>query len=184
MGAAGRGVTDIRVDFHLAQVPSAQLARLGQAYTGLYARLWDEDEGMMQRRAELLGSPGLGRRATGESLDLGPLAELRERLPVRVRLAGVSYRVLDLDGELIAHATTCPHALGPLEDASVKEGCIRCPWHGYEFDLRSGLSSDGRRLRLPVAPRVRVDPESGRVTLETRAPPRSAPLPRRPGLGF
>ena len=28
--------------------------------------------------------------------------------------------------------------LGPLEEAAVEDGCVRCPWHGYRFDLRTG----------------------------------------------
>ena len=32
----------------------------------------------------------------------------------------------------------CPHQGGPLGDGEVCEGKIRCPWHGYKFDLKSG----------------------------------------------
>ena len=64
--------------------------------------------------------------------------------------------MLELDGELVAHAAVCPHWLGPLDAASLEDGALRCPWHGYRFDVRSGCNLDGRRLRLPPAPRVRV----------------------------
>jgi nitrite reductase/ring-hydroxylating ferredoxin subunit len=47
----------------------------------------------------------------------------------------------------------------------VEDGCVRCPWHGYRFDLRTGLSADGRGLRLAPAPEVRVDPGTGAVRL-------------------
>jgi nitrite reductase/ring-hydroxylating ferredoxin subunit len=56
------------------------------------------------------------------------------------------------DGALVAHGTICPHWLGPLEDAVPQNGRLRCPWHGYLFDVRTGTSVDGRGYRL--APRL------------------------------
>ena len=72
-------------------------------------------------------------------------------------LAGERIRVVELGGELVAHATRCPHWLGPLEDAPLEDGCVSCPWHGYRFDVRTGRSADGRRLRLAPAARIEVD---------------------------
>jgi nitrite reductase/ring-hydroxylating ferredoxin subunit len=45
-----------------------------------------------------------------------------------------------------------------------EDGCLRCPWHGYRFDVRTGENLAGKRLRLPPAPRVEIDGDS-RVTL-------------------
>jgi nitrite reductase/ring-hydroxylating ferredoxin subunit len=64
----------------------------------------------------------------------------------------------------VAHATLCPHRLGPLHECAVEDGALRCPWHGYRFDVRTGESLSGRRLRLPPAPRVEIDGDS-RVVL-------------------
>ena len=32
----------------------------------------------------------------------------------------------------------CPHQGGPLGEGTVCDGALRCPWHGYDFDLKSG----------------------------------------------
>lgn len=32
----------------------------------------------------------------------------------------------------------CPHQGGPLTEGTVCDGAIRCPWHGYDFDLATG----------------------------------------------
>jgi len=68
-------------------------------------------------------------------------------------------RSLELkDGALVAHGTICPHWLGPLEDAVPQNGRLRCPWHDYLFDVRTGTSADGRGYRLAPTRRVMVDP--------------------------
>ena len=153
--------TQVEVGFHLPGVPPQRREQLGLSYVALYTRLWDEDETMMRRRQRELD------RARAEPtgpLCLGREDELRKQLPLCVELAGRRWRVLEHGGELLVHAASCPHMLGPLEQAEPEAGQIRCPWHGYAFDLRSGRSTDGRGLRLPRAPRVEVD-AAGEVRL-------------------
>lgn len=48
-----------------------------------------------------------------------------------VTFAGARFRIVELDGALVANAATCPHWSGPLDEAPVLDGCVRCPWHGY-----------------------------------------------------
>jgi nitrite reductase/ring-hydroxylating ferredoxin subunit len=66
------------------------------------------------------------------------------------RLAN-AMREVEVDGVRIRHATVCPHLGGPLDDAPMEDGCIRCPWHGYRFDLRTGRDAGGGTLRLDIA---------------------------------
>ncbi|UCE86283.1 MAG: Rieske (2Fe-2S) protein [Deltaproteobacteria bacterium] len=163
--------TGIRVEFRVPDVAPQHAADLGAAYVRLYTRLWDEDESMMVERQARLAERPRRSGADPEPLDLGPLDSVRARLPLRVAWGGRSYRVVDVDGELRAHATVCPHWLGPLDAASVEaDGSVRCPWHGYRFDVRTGRSCDGRALRLDRAPRVCVDPETSRVRLDRASP--------------
>ena len=158
----GEHETAIRVEFLVPEVSPERRAALGAGYRALYAKLWDEDEGMMRRRQALLDAQRRPQRR-GEALELGSLADVRAKLPLDVTLDGRPFRVVELDGTLVAHSTVCPHWLGPLE-AGVREGSvIACPWHDYRFDLRTGRSCDGRGLRLGPAPSVRI--ENGRVSL-------------------
>jgi nitrite reductase/ring-hydroxylating ferredoxin subunit len=155
--------TQIEVEFLLPCIPPERRDGLGRAYLRLYALLWDQDQGMMSRReAQLAAKPEPRPR---DPVGLGPLAALRARLPLVVEVGGRGFRVLELEGELFAHATECPHLRGPLEEAALEGGCLRCPWHGYRFDPRTGRSADGRSLRLAPAPRVVIDPESSEVQL-------------------
>jgi nitrite reductase/ring-hydroxylating ferredoxin subunit len=94
--------------------------------------------------------------AAGE-LPLGPAAELRARAPLVVEAGGVPVRIVAVGDALYAHAAVCPHWGGPLGEPEDGGVCVRCPWHGYRFDVRDGRSADGRRLRLAFARRVEVD---------------------------
>lgn len=37
----------------------------------------------------------------------------------------------------------CPHQGGPLGEGSIENGCLRCPWHGWDFDPLTGKSPGG-----------------------------------------
>jgi len=76
---------------------------------------------------------------------------------LRLRHDGHELRLVELDGEVLAVPTICPHLGGPLDDAAVEAGCVTCPWHGYRYDLRSGRCVSGKPLVLEPLPRVVVD---------------------------
>jgi nitrite reductase/ring-hydroxylating ferredoxin subunit len=162
--------TRIRVEFWLPNVPAAQANVIGAGFIDLYHRLWDEDETMMRERETRLREHAKRRDQTLPAKHpLGSLSELHRRLPMTVDTPRGRQRIVEANGELIAHSAICPHLLGPLTeevdavtapDADGPPACqVRCPWHGYRFDIRSGRSVDGRSLRLPPAPRLEIDPE-------------------------
>jgi nitrite reductase/ring-hydroxylating ferredoxin subunit len=160
--------TRIRVEFDAPGIAPELAAKVGDAYLRLYSRLWDEDEAMMMRRQAILDERG-GRLPLeprgGAGVPLGSLAELRNRLPLLVRVAGCELRLIELDGEIRAHPTVCPHRGGSLGEATIDDGCLTCPWHGYRYDLRSGRCVNGHRFRLGPLPQVRFDPASGDAAL-------------------
>ena len=141
------------VDFFVPGIAAAARTRAGDAYAALYARLYDEDERMMVRRQRELDTraqlPPLPRAHA--AVNLGPAAALTALLPLDVTVGARRYRVTDAAGRLCAFALTCPHALGPLDDAPIVAGHVTCPWHGYRFDVHTGRCADaGATCHLPV----------------------------------
>jgi len=154
--------TQVTVEF-LVRPTAGNLAAIGSRYVDIYKRLWDQDEAMMIRRESVLSRRRGSKHPVPRSKVLGSLAEVRERLPLLVTFGPETFRIIELDGKLTAHGVTCPHWLGPLDQTVIVDGCIKCPWHGYRFEVRTGRSADGHNLSLPRPPRVIVTDE--RVSL-------------------
>ena len=143
--------TGVVVDYHVPEADPDRLAMIGAAFVAIYERLWDEDEAMMvAREAALAPRPQAATR-----VDLGPEAALA--LPLMFDCGDGRFRLVRHDGQLLAHSAICPHWLGPLDGTIDGDGGITCPWHGYRFDVGSGRSCDGRRLRLATAPRIGIE---------------------------
>jgi len=86
-----------------------------------------------------------------------PAAELEPGDRKLIEVGGISIGVFNVDGEYHALNNVCPHQLadlcaGPITgtttsdevgefDEWVRDGeIIRCPWHGWEFEIASGES--------------------------------------------
>ena len=63
-----------------------------------------------------------------------------------------------LEGELFALDETCPHRGGPLHAGLLERGVVLCPWHQWQFDLRTGCSPVNPLSRVRVYA-VRVEGE-------------------------
>ena len=51
--------------------------------------------------------------------------------------------ITKVDGHCYALDNVCPHQGGPLGQGYVDGGKLVCPWHGMQFDPRTGKSDDG-----------------------------------------
>jgi 3-phenylpropionate/trans-cinnamate dioxygenase ferredoxin subunit len=108
--------------------------------------------------------------------DVGSLDELERTGHVVGRVGGREIGVvLGPDGKPRALRNRCPHhgaplCLGDVIDrleapapgryAASGQAVLRCPWHGWEFDLEQGTCLDEPSLRVAIYP-ARV--ENGRV---------------------
>ena len=100
-----------------------------------------------------------------------PVAQAEEIPPggrKLVRVGAAEVGLFNVGGVLRAYRNACPHAGAPVCAGRVSgtsmpsavyeyvyglEGCIlRCPWHGWEFDLRSGRHIVDPRNRLKEVP--------------------------------
>ncbi len=68
----------------------------------------------------------------------------------RVQVEGNDIALFNVNGTFHAVGAVCPHEEGPLYEGEVEGESIVCPWHGYDFDVRSGQCSVDSELRVPT----------------------------------
>ena len=149
---AGGITVDVR--FYVPQPPATpeQGAMILAYLQAQYATLYDEDEALMLGRQEALDERRSPRpESAPECADLGPEASLDRGAVHEAALGRGTVLVRHTAAGWAAHAARCPHALAPLKHAAVDEGNgITCPWHGYRFDLATGMEVQGRCGALPL----------------------------------
>ncbi|MBM7565863.1 Rieske (2Fe-2S) protein [Paenibacillus sacheonensis] len=108
-------------------------------------------------------------------------ASIVDGKPMIVEIQGRSIGVYRIKGELFALHNYCPHAGAPLCKGAVegtalgsnvyeytfgrKGEIVRCPWHGWEFDIKSGISLHDPAVR---AKSYKVVVEEGKVGIVLR----------------
>lgn len=134
-----------------------------EEYIKTYSKLYDEDLWMMATRQHELDrlknrkSPDSLAELNTTSINLGQKARVEQTLPIHFTLKGHPYRLIKLKDELIAHSSTCPHMLGPLQNTDVKNGLVECPWHGYQFDVKTRECTTGQKCKLAPAPSIKEE---------------------------
>jgi len=74
------------------------------------------------------------------------------------------------DGDAFsAMSNVCAHQAGPLGEGRIIDGCVTCPWHGYQYDPASGQSPPPHTEKIPTY-ELRVEGDRLMLSLEARAP--------------
>lgn len=65
------------------------------------------------------------------------------------RLLARRFAMLRRGEGIIAFDADCKHMRAPLETGNLTGNILRCPWHGWEYDLQTGacLTKPGMDLR-------------------------------------
>ena len=84
------------------------------------------------------------------------LPEVPPGTGLAVYAGGVDIALFNLDGEIVAIGSECPHQSGSLGDGQLDGEIVTCPLHGWEFDARTGGCMTVPGELVPRFP-VRVD---------------------------
>jgi nitrite reductase/ring-hydroxylating ferredoxin subunit len=74
--------------------------------------------------------------------------------------------LFNVEGTFYALDGICPHQGGPLGKGSLAGCIVTCPWHGFQFDVRTGQHQTSKSL---VHPRFAVKVEGGGVWVDVEA---------------
>ena len=150
--------TQVLVKFFIPDIEGKKIDKLAQLMTSLYTQLWDEDEAMMQQRHKRLHEQRDDCRERVVGIEASIRSKLARGDAVTFQVKRREYQVAEVDERLVAISTICPHLMGPLLSIDTQEGLVRCPWHGYQFDINSGqcVFPEHVDCALPAAPELNV----------------------------
>ncbi|MDI3331736.1 MAG: Rieske (2Fe-2S) protein [Micrococcus sp.] len=104
-----------------------------------------------------------GPRDWTDVLDEAGLAPGGHRL---VPAGDVSVLLVRDDGAITALDNVCSHMGGPLQEGTIADGCVTCPWHGSTFRLEDGSIVRGPASVPQPAYEARV--QDGRIQVRAR----------------
>ena len=73
-----------------------------------------------------------------------PVAKVADLKPGEGKTVTVGDRevaLFNVGGKFYAVDNTCPHRGGPLGEGVLEGNIVTCPWHGWQFDATTGISS-------------------------------------------
>jgi len=69
---------------------------------------------------------------------VGKTSDLKPGQAKTVEVNGVAVAVFNAGGAYYAIEDACSHVGGPLSEGAVEGATVTCPWHGAQFDLKTG----------------------------------------------
>jgi len=94
------------------------------------------------------------------------IRELRARIAM---VGGERIAVFRHEDRISCVSNVCQHQNGPLGEGKIVDGCITCPWHGYQYLPESGQSPPPFTEKIPT---FNVQVKTGRVFVQrTPNPP-------------
>ena len=107
-------------------------------------------------------------------IDLGPASSIPDTRAIVVCPKGreriAVFRHAD---SLSAVSNVCAHQGGPLAEGQIIDGCITCPWHGYQYRPATGQSPPPYTEKIPTY-ELRIN--AGRVLLNPEPLPPGTPV--------
>jgi nitrite reductase/ring-hydroxylating ferredoxin subunit/DMSO/TMAO reductase YedYZ heme-binding membrane subunit len=98
-----------------------------------------------------------GTLASGGWLAVGAPRDIPDRGARIVRAPGGERIAVFRDGNEIGALTNlCAHQNGPLGEGRIIDGCVTCPWHGYQYRLADGCAPPPFTEKLATY-RVRIN---------------------------
>ncbi len=84
--------------------------------------------------------------------------EVQQGKPLGVKMLGMDFVLFrDAQGSAVCLSGVCCHRGGVLSDGLINDGCVACPYHGWEF------AGDGACVKIPALGEGAKIPKRGRV---------------------
>ena len=104
-------------------------------------------------------------RAHDGFVDVCRVDEIPDTRARVVTVGGERVAVYRYNGYVSAISSVCQHQNGPLGEGRVIDGCITCPWHGFQYEPETGASPAPFTEKVPV---FATEIRDGRVFVDPR----------------
>ena len=104
-----------------------------------------------------------------EFIKVAKNSEIGEGQAKLVQCAGNEIALWKASGKCYAVGNVCPHLGGPISEGTLEGKVVTCPWHGWNYDLESGVSPINPNAYVPTY-EVRVEGDEILISSEAKAP--------------
>ncbi len=87
-----------------------------------------------------------------EFLKVATLSELAPGTCKPVEAGGKVVALFNVDGNIYALDNTCLHRGGPLGEGTLNGDVVTCPWHGWEYNVRTGEKVNVPAVKVATYP--------------------------------
>ncbi len=91
--------------------------------------------------------------------------EIPEKRALIRTISGERVAIFKYDGKVSAISNVCQHQNGPLGEGRIIDGCITCPWHGFQYQPETGASPPPFTEKVPT---FNVKIEDGKVFVKVK----------------
>jgi nitrite reductase (NADH) small subunit len=99
-----------------------------------------------------------------EFVRVAALSELAAGTCKPVEAGGKTIALFNVDGNIYALDNTCLHRGGPLGEGMLNGEVVTCPWHMWEYNVRTGEKINSPSIRVTAYP-VHVDGDDIKVAV-------------------
>lgn len=67
-----------------------------------------------------------------------------------VEVNGREIALFNVEGKIFAIYHVCPHQGGPLAEGGIEGSVVTCPWHGWQFNVTTGVCTFNESVKQPI----------------------------------
>lgn len=67
-----------------------------------------------------------------------------------VQVNGQDIALFNVDGKVYAIHQVCAHQGGPLDEGGLEGKIVTCPWHGWQYDVTTGVCQFNDAIKQPT----------------------------------
>jgi nitrite reductase/ring-hydroxylating ferredoxin subunit len=87
-----------------------------------------------------------------EFVRVASLSELAPGTAKAVEVKGKAIALFNVEGTIYATDNTCLHQGGPLGEGELMGGVVICPWHQWEYNVRTGELVGDSSVKITTYP--------------------------------